>query len=159
MVYKMKKAQMEIFGLAIVVILVFIGMLFIFKFYRPGSTEDIKTRYTDEVIAQNMLTSIFSLNTTCTLDMAELTKNCYLEGDYICNGVRSCKYVNETIANILENTLEEWNKPYEFKVTKTGIYKNYGNCSNLKKIPGQYIISLYPEEEGTIMALLYICRS
>lgn len=157
MVHKVK-AQMEVFGLVIVVILIFIGILFIMKFYKPASTEDIRAKYTDEVIAQNMLTSILNLNTTCKLDMEGLARDCYLGGEYFCDGVRSCKYVNDTISKILENTLEEWKKPYEFKITKTDISKNYGNCSQLKKVPGQYIISLHPEQ-GSIIALLYVCRS
>jgi len=159
MVYKIKKAQMEVFGLAIVVILIFIGIVFVIKFYKPASTEDIKSKYVDEVIAQNMLTSIFSLNTTCSLDMAELAKDCYLDGSYLCGSKRSCEYVNDTISNILENTLEEWKKPYEFYISGTDINKTYGNCSRLKKVPGQYIISLYPEKKGSVTARLDICRS
>ncbi len=159
MVHKIKKAQMEVFGLAIVVILIFMGIVFVIKFYKPASTEEIKSKYVDEVIAQNMLSTLFNLNTTCSLDMSELAKDCYFGGEYICESTRSCKYVNDTISNILENTLEEWKKPYEFKITKTNINKTYGNCSKLKKVAGQYIITLYPEEQGTITALLYICRS
>ncbi len=159
MVYKIKKAQMEVFGLAIVVILIFIGIVFIIKFYKPASTEEIKSKYVDEVLAQNMVTIIFSLNTTCSLDMSELAKDCYLGGDYLCKDRYSCKYVNDTISRILENTLEEWEKPYEFYISGTNIKRSYGNCSKLKKVPGQFIISLYPEEKGSIIARLDICRS
>ncbi len=154
----MKKAQMEVFGLAIVVILIFIGMIFAFRFFNPASTDDVKSRYVDEVIAQSMLTSMFSINTTCSLDMTELAKDCSIRNSYYCDGVLSCEYLDETIGNILSNTLEVWRKPYEFTISGTEIDKKYGDCSRLKKVPGTYHISLYPEA-GSITATLTICRN
>jgi hypothetical protein len=158
-----KRAQMEVFGLAMVVILIFIGMVFAMRFFQPRSTEDMKDTYTDEVIAQNMVTAIFNLNTTCALDMAELAKDCRIRNQYECRidgeYVKSCAYVNKTISNILENTLEKWKKPYEFSISGTDINLKYGDCSRLKKVSGTQLISLYPEGSGSILVSLDIFRS
>ena len=155
----MKKAQMEVFGLAMVVILIFIGIVMVVMFYKPSSTDDLRAAYSDEVIAQNMIAATFSLNTTCALDMEELAKNCHLENSYLCDGEYACEYFTKAISNIFNNTLKVWKKPYNFVIEETDIEISYGNCSTYKKIPGKHNIPLYPEGSGSITAFLYICRS
>ena len=161
MVCKMKKAQTEVFGLAVVVILIFIGIYFLTVFYKPTSGIDERIKYVDSVIAQNMLNSMLKLNTTCNLGMEDLIKDCYLskkEGNdpWNCDGKASCVYVEKTVSNILKNTLEKWNKAYNFSIEGTGIEKTYGSCE-AGVTPGSQPL---PLSDGTnIKVILNICRS
>jgi len=159
MVRTVKKAQMEVFGLAMVVILIFIGMVLVVVLYKPSSSSDLRAAYSDEVIAQNMITAMFNLNTTCSLDMEELAKNCHLSNSYLCDGKYACEYFQDIASNIFENTLEVWKEPYTFEIEETPIQLSYGNCSTYKKVPGTHHIPLSPQGQGSITAFLYICRS
>jgi len=155
-----KKAQTEAFGLAIVVILIFMGLFFVIKFQPKSAAQDERIKYTDQVIAQNMLTSILGLNTTCTLGMSDLIKDCYksktLGTDaWICDGKPSCEYVSKVSSNILKNTLEIWNKNYYFEIKGTGIKKEYGTCLG-EITPGSQPL---PLSDGTsVEVILNICR-
>jgi len=112
----MKKSQMEIMGLAIIVILLTLGVLFVIQFVVLKEPSDVKKTFTKTQIAANMLNSI--LKTTSKEcygnTMTQLLQDCanYNEnpaGLIICeNGIDSCEYANSTIEYIFDNTLVEW---------------------------------------------------
>lgn len=160
MVFKMKKAQMEAFGLAIVVILIVMGIYFMTIFYKPASYSDERITYMDEVIAQRIVFDMFKLNTTCGWRMDDLVIDCYLSKtqgyeQWICDGVRSCDYIDEVVDNILKNTLEPKNKYYNFSIQGTGISKSFGICE------GERTTELKPFADIGISfyASLSICRN
>ena len=107
---------MEIMGLAIIVILITLGMLFIVQFVVLKEPSDIKKTFTRSQMAANMLNSILKTNSKDCYDstMSQLLKDC--ADNYgspsaltICkNGMNSCKYSNSTIKYIFDNTFGEW---------------------------------------------------
>jgi len=111
-----KKAQAEIMGLAIIVILIIIGMFFLIKFLTID-TIDYKKQYTQAQLASNMITTFLSTTSDCDgFSMTELLQDCNQDKSIICDGESSCDYVSLTAQQIFMETLEKWNVDYEFKV-------------------------------------------
>jgi hypothetical protein len=172
--FEMKKAQMEIFGLAIIVILVFIGMMFLLMFYmKTPDTYSAKEKDNDQTMAQNLVDTIFSLNTTCGRDMDELLVDCYVNKDapnliYKCEGMDSCEYTFKVLNNTLNRTLILWNKAFKMSIlgeARGSIYdREYMQC--IQSVRGSRYIPLYstalqpdsPDESGVIEVRLDICR-
>ena len=160
----MKKAQMEMFGLAVIVILVFIGMIFLMMvFARMPDTLAAKEKYTDQTLAQNLLTATFKLNTTCSLGIPEIVKDCYLykgtDKIYKCDDLTSCEYTKNIFDYVINNTLVSWNRAFVMNISSEGttVYSNnYLLCK--ESIPAFLYVSLYPEYSGTIDIRLDVCR-
>ena len=114
-----KKAQTEIIGLAIVVILLIIGMTFVIRFMIAQEPIDIKKQFTQSEIASNMLnTFLKSTSQDCNdLSMTELLQDCGQSKSIRCKDDQpSCDYVEDTAKFIFGETLELWRIDYEFKV-------------------------------------------
>lgn len=112
----MKKAQTEIMGLAIVVILIVLGATFVIRQIITKEPVDYKKEFTQAELASNMLNTL--LETTakdCDYTITELLQNCGQSGSIECNNMGPCQYVEETAKHIFSKTLEEWNIGYEFK--------------------------------------------
>lgn len=121
----MKKSQMEIMGLAIIVILITLGILFVVQFVVLKEPSDIKKTFTRSQMAANMLNSILKTNSKDCYDatISQLLKDCadYYQnpsGLTVCdNTMNSCEYVNSTTKYIFTQTFEEWgNQTFYFSV-------------------------------------------
>jgi len=111
-----KKAQAEIMGLAIIVILIIIGMFFLIKFLTID-TIDYKKQYTQAELASNMINTFLMTTSDCNgFSITELLQDCNQDKSIICSGESSCDYVSLTAQQIFMETLEKWNVDYEFKV-------------------------------------------
>ncbi len=114
----MKKAQSEIMGLAIVVILLILGMTFVIRFMASKEPVDYKKQFTQSELASNMInTFLKSTSRDCNgLSMTELLQDCGQSRGIICgNDMDSCEYVEDTAQFVFSNTLEAWKMDYEFK--------------------------------------------
>lgn len=114
---KNKKSQMEIMGLAIVVVLLVLGMLFAIKFVLFKTPEDFRAEYTNTQLAANMLNTILNTNTNCSdISVSELLQDASRSYPNIeCYGGNSQAYVNNTINLILTQALNSSKKIYYFK--------------------------------------------
>ncbi len=117
-----KRSQMEIMGLAVVVILIILAMTFVVRFVILKEPSNIKKSFTHTELASNMVNTFKkSTSRDCYgLSMTELLQDCAQTlptGSISCeNGKGSCAYVNSTFAEIINKTLEAWNLGYEFRV-------------------------------------------
>jgi hypothetical protein len=161
----MKKAQMEMFGLAVVVILVFIGMMFLLMFYMntPETYSDKEKDY-DRTMAHNLVDTVLSLNTTCPLSITEMVKDCYINygTDQLskCDTKDSCTYFSGIFNNTLNRTLISWNKPFKMAVfgQDREIYL-YENLKCIESVKGSALIPLWDTSyEGEIEINLDVCR-
>ena len=110
-----KKTQMEIMGLAIVVILIIIGMLFVVRFVMVRKPAEFKAEFTQAQLASNMLNAFLKSNTGCSdMSITELLQDCGQSQSVYCSGRLSCEYVKDTAKSIFIETLEKWNYEYRF---------------------------------------------
>lgn len=156
---KKRKSQMEMFGIAFVVILVALGMLFAVRFAvrKPASTA--KEQFTQKELAQNFVTTLLTTSTGCrNTGMTELLEDCGTFQLIDCNGVDSCTYSREMIGDILENTLNAWNRAYRFEAkTSTDQLVYFENEPErcVESRPGWGYIPL--GAGGTLVVRLDIC--
>jgi len=113
-----KVAQMEIMGLAIVVILIGLGMLFAVTFVLKKPAGDTAARVKESTLAANFLNTLLSTNTPCQeRTVKELLQDCALTGGIVeCPGGKSCEFAQSQIKQILDDTLLAWRKSYRFSV-------------------------------------------
>lgn len=134
-----KKSQIEIMGLAIVVILVIIGMLFVVRFVVIRKPAEFKAEFTQTQLATNMLNAFLNSDTkSCSgMSITNLLQDCAQAQSFICDdGKGSCVYVRDAAKEIFSKTLEEWKLDYYFLVYFQGespIIKLGNECAGDKK--------------------------
>jgi len=129
----MKRAQMEAMGLAIIVILLFLGMLFVVRFVFLKPVSDYKEDYTRTQLASNMISTLLETNAAeCMgLSFKDLFIDCATIKTINCEGVSSCNFARDKTAFIFDNTLGEWKKSYEFNafLVEDDPVINIGSCA------------------------------
>lgn len=157
---KNKKSQAEIVGLVIIVLLITIGLLFVVKFVVLREPSELKKGFVHSELASNMINVLLKTTTDCKgSSVTELFQDCAAFNRIDCEGIDSCDKVDETIEMIFNNSLEKWNKPYEFSAYLVGskpiIEKSYGKCPrNIDRESKTYPI---PTDRGTLFIQLDIC--
>lgn len=135
----MAKAQVEIIGLVLILVLVGLGMLFAVKYVFLKPESEIKEDFTQRSIAQNLLDAMLDVNTKCK---GETIQNLLIDCNnykFIDCGEPSCEYVKGQINEIFRKTLDEWNNKYYFEADKVKIGQE---CSDGKKAGIQSLSSL-----------------
>lgn len=111
-----KNAQMEIVGLAFIVILVSLVLLFALQ-YSFKETPKTVQKTKEKIIAENFISAMLKTNTQChERKMGELIQDCALVRTINCDGKTTCEYAKTTIGQLLQNTLKKWNKQYRFVI-------------------------------------------
>ena len=112
-----KKSQMEILGLAIVVVLILVATIFVVRFLLLKTPTEYRKGFISAELASNMLnTFLWTSAKDCSqLTMTEMLQDCAQGRSIVCdNGQDSCKFAESTAKKIFEGTLEKWNVNYEF---------------------------------------------
>lgn len=174
-----KKAQMEIMGLAIIVILLALIMFFVIKFVVLKEPSETKKTFQYSEYASNIVSALLETDVTCLgqkVSMSELFRNCAQFETYDCiddiseplfAGPDSCEKLNRTIATILGGTLDSWNTNYRFEsyvvgdsgVTISNFTGNFQGanpqgCDGMSSQAELYPLPLNP---GTVLILLNVC--
>ncbi|MFH1331805.1 MAG: hypothetical protein ABIH63_00790 [archaeon] len=128
----MRRGQMEILGLVVIVVLfIFGGLIYIFFMSRPADTSMPETRQSAEV--SNLLNTMMKV-TPCTDKpsdtLEDIIQNCYLfsgNSDYC--GNPSCKsYVNEVVGNVTKAYNRNW--LYYFEINQSNkVFISQGSCN------------------------------
>lgn len=157
----MKKGQMEILGLAIIIMLVSIGMLLIVRFVVLAPTNSIKATYTDTEIASNIINAMLKTNTQCrNQDLTELWQDCVTykslcdvdQGD-------TCRYAGEVMDTIFNRTLVNWSKRFSVQATLAGqewYSKANGECT--RNMDRQSKTFTVPTDSGDLNIKLNLCK-
>jgi len=158
-----RKSQTEIMGLAIIIILIALAMLFVIQFVVLKEPDDTKKSFTHKEIASNTVGTMLTTTTECKqLSIGQLLKDC-AEGPFItCPTGDSCSYTEAILEDILQQTIETWNKDYYFNVTRTNIeFGNVPDKTNPQPCPGEKITSspccILPTGQGPMTITLDIC--
>ena len=104
----MKKAQMEIMGMVIVVALIAIGLFFVISFQVGKKPSELKQNYQQSELAANILNVLLRTNVPeCkNLDVTELLIDCSFLRRVHCAGIDSCTKANQTAGIIIRDTLD-----------------------------------------------------
>ena len=164
---KSSKAQMEIMGLVIVVILIALGVLFALRFMLSGEQTDIRKEVVESELASNIMNAMLSTTTDCSaknpITMAELFQDCAVTNSIRCDsGEEACTTVRWTSEFMLNATLGEGGKDYHFQIEGAAQtearamlnFSNHGACGRLyelKTVP-------MPTKVGTATLKLYLCK-
>ena len=165
------RAQMEILGLAIVIVVILVGAMIYLRLSSAKKDVDYRRPFSSSQAASNMLNTF--LDTTsrdCSkLTMTELLQDCAQSTAFICgnSGVpqNSCDYAESAANEIFGKTFGKWKTKYEFMACTNFDYKSV-RCT-----PGSVLIEsgirclgekefkLYPipVTAGTIYVKLDIC--
>lgn len=114
-----KKAQMEILGIAVVVIIILVGTMFFYILMNPLSDRSVVLDVAKTEIGANTLNTLLRTTTTCKrLTVAELAADCVDSSAVMCNAENSCNFLKSQINNLLSQTLENWGIDYQFDILK-----------------------------------------
>ncbi len=173
-------------GIVVIVILVTLGMLFMAQFaFKEDKTKKV---FTAQGLAASTLGALFKTTVNdpdCVIELGvaalpqigeELLEDCALNHEtkdepsgslYTCGGIHTCKFIDKTAKSLLNSTLSEWGKKYQFsakllvpggKINFISLIeiKNKGGCP---KTGGNRDCSQQPlsTEAGQVLAELCIC--
>lgn len=115
-----RRGQMEIMGLAIIVILVSLGLLFAVQWMLKAPSKQAQ-RAKESVLAANFLnTMLATTDLECNKrTVRELLQDCALTGGITqCpTGRHSCEEAKHIMDILFDNTLKKWNMKYHFSMT------------------------------------------
>jgi len=137
--HRNKKCQMEILGLAIVVVLILVAVIFVIRFLVVKAPSDYRKGFISDELASNTLNTF--IDTTAKecyyLTMSQLLQDCAEPKSITCGNEKdSCEYVKSTANDIFKDTLDKWNIKYEFSayiVEKSPLFKIGQSCTSEKK--------------------------
>ena len=114
---KSKKSQMEILGLAIVVVLLLVASMFVYVFF-GNAQKNLRSTFISSQLASNTVNTFLKTTASSCLkrSMTELIQDCALIGNFCENGQDSCSYVRFAANTIFNQTLDEWKIKYEFLI-------------------------------------------
>ncbi len=136
---KMKKSQIEMIGLLIIVILVIVvGVIFLRL--RTAPKEDILSTARENILISNLIESFTKMSIGCEKNMDDVVEMCVKNGGVIC-GKKSCEYFEESFKDVAKKVLGK-GRCYEIELEEADIKivteeKNC-DCPNAKKICEKY---------------------
>ena len=113
----MKRAQTELMGLAVIVVLVLIVLIFVVKFSVLDQPEQHKQEFTQTEIASNFVSTLLkTTNPDCRdLTFTEIFQDVAEGSPYVwCDNEKTIDYLPDKLDEIFADTLETWNIAYEF---------------------------------------------
>lgn len=121
----MKKAQTEIIGLLVIVVMISVIMLFAYK--SLFDTDDgVLQSYKKEDLASSTIRSVLGTHSGCRefTEFQKLIIDCVKygsTGSFTCDDTSStCEYAQREISNMLDKTLGAWKYEYHFMVIGPG---------------------------------------
>lgn len=181
-----KRAQMEMVGLVIIVILITLGILFMATFtFNSKSSKKIATyEQLHSSTVSAILKTTVSEEADCTLIGspqigADIIDDCveFIDTDsrYNCIGpkskkrLHSCDFLEEAIADLLERSLGIWNYKYEFYIQsepfpgaeKTNVIKpvvtSKGGCPKGRNRDSSKVYSI-STDVGNVNIFMFLCN-
>ncbi len=164
-----KRSQMEIMGLMIIVLILSLALLFVIKIVFTKKSSDITQSYETSKLVESFVNTLLQTSSGCTSDttiqylLIDCAKNPFSGGSITCDdGRESCTFVNETIATILQSTIDMWGfkeAGYEFVAVAPPnqqiVYYSSGNLSaSLGGETTPFSLRLYPSQQ---YLYVYLC--
>ncbi len=153
-----KKAQVEIMGLVIIVILIVIIIFVVLVFMLNKKPNEVVSKYSDSQYPTAFILALLDTSSMCQdhVPIKSLIYDCAVDKRIHCpsSDTSSCKYLNESLTQIFDSTLNAWGENYEFKMDHAAFihYNNFtfssgcGPYSTVETNPFQ-IIPLWPRRD------------
>ncbi|MFH2019900.1 MAG: hypothetical protein ABIJ34_00650 [archaeon] len=157
----MRRAQTDIIGVVIIVILLIIGGVFMITQRMRASGSQTRS-FIDPKLSQSFLNSLMNTKTYKSVLVSDVIKDCFSNRNDLCGETSDCcQYAETVMSNALTNTLAKWKKPYRLTVTKEGAGQKIQTiatpgCDSFseKEQPGFYYIPPSPP----IVVRLDVCK-
>ncbi|MFT4304833.1 MAG: hypothetical protein ACMXX8_01970 [Candidatus Woesearchaeota archaeon] len=154
---------MEILGLAFVFVILIFGLMI---FLRLGiNSYEEKYSTTDEQVLASIISSMLKTTINCTerykYSVTTLLKDCAESGRIICNGEISCKVANDTMVEILENTLLKFGESFHLNINTSTSSNNITRYFTERCMPtsaGIFYTQPFDVSGSTLNINLRICR-
>lgn len=150
---------MEILGLAIIVVLIMLGVLFAVMFVLRAPGSNAAQEYKESQLASSLVTTMLGTTTSCNgATVTELLQDCAVLGRLECSSGSSCNEASAVIGEMLAGTLDVWKRSYQFSIT--GAYNaeqiafSSGDCSGER----ESTINPIPTPGGALQVRLDLCR-
>jgi hypothetical protein len=153
---------MEVLGLMVVIVLIVIGILFAIRFVIQAPASETKQEYTRSQLTSNLGIALLQSTTeNCRgVDLTELLTDCAEFESITCgDGRRSCDYANDTIAFILNQTLDPWRVRYHIKAFVQPSFPiiNFSTSGCHDNMPGNSETFFLPTDVGLLNVNVFIC--
>lgn len=111
-----KKSQLEIMGLAVIVILISLIVLFVVRFVVLKEPSQVREEYTEFDVSYSFINTLVNANVPNCSDVSfkELFQDCAFSEIINCNGNTSCEYIEYELPIILNKSLGIQKMNYEF---------------------------------------------
>jgi len=158
----MKKAQTELIGLAIIIVIITLALLFYLRLSSNNTEEPVKNDFITTKLASNLLSVVLRTTDECQdLEIKELFQACAEEITSIqyCDTNDPCERATYLVKNeIFAETVDTWGMPYFF-TAKLGLDTKIGPLGTACPGPKQTEIYPIPTDRGPMMLRLEICQS
>ncbi len=117
---KNKKAQIEIMGIALVVVLITIGIVFVAKYSAKEPTRT-QEEFQRRELPKTIITSLVEVVSTCKDEkMGDVIQDCGTAKVLPCEGGDSCAYLHSTFKTILDDMLGQFEYEYQIRLLREG---------------------------------------
>lgn len=152
------RGQMEILGLAVIVVLIMLGVLFAVFFVLRAPQSDVAQTYKESQLASSLLTAMLATTTPCNhATVTELLQDCAAYNQLECPSGTSCDEASTAIGKMLDGTLGTWKRSYQFSIN--GAYNAEqitfasGDCTGERESHTNPI----PTPSGALQVTLNLC--
>ena len=116
-----KRGQVEIMGIALVVILITIGIVFVAK-YSAKEPKKTQEEFQRRELPKTIITSLVEVRSTCNNEkMSDVMQDCALAKQFSCDGFAdSCVYLQTTLKTILDDMLGRFKYDYQLQLSAEG---------------------------------------
>lgn len=155
------KSQMEIMGLAVVVVILLIGIVIFAKVGLNKPSQSRNDFISSELASNTINTFLKTSAKDCSqLTMSELLYDCARGTELICNDAAnsdSCRYVKLTADEVFMKTFDQWKVKYEFLAY---VDINSPLVESGEECKGEKTSKIYPLPiaTGQMFVKLDICR-
>jgi len=164
-----RKAQIEMMGLVVVVILVTLGLFFSIALQPQPETKENVEVYTDEKLAGNFLITLLETDVPgYNLKVRNVAVDCVRKergnDKYRLHGKDSCEAFGNITQHVLNHTFERWGQGYSFNYTydpgdgKEALVELGEPCTGERAGAGVQYISLFGVAPGKASLSLHVCR-
>ncbi len=160
-----KRGQIEVFGLAAIVVLISLGFFFVVKYHITDTPVSVEKEYKYDKLASEFVTAVLKVNIReCPeYTIQDVLVDCGTNKRITCDGISSCEIFNSTITHLANETFM---KRYEsFRLYTEGLaLEDQANISfrgcyqnTPKGQRGKSVLAKYPQP-GTISLNVELCK-